>query len=180
MADNLLMKPIGIIHTPFLEQEGTPIQPAAACHRHQHHTGERHHHIPLAETKEARGHIELFPEFEAGLKDIEGFERIILVFYFHQVCREELVVHPYLEPENLHGVFATRAPCRPNRIGISCVRLTRVAGTVLYVEEVDMLDGTPLLDIKPYVPQFDSFSHVKTGWIGNADIHGRKADSRFA
>jgi tRNA-Thr(GGU) m(6)t(6)A37 methyltransferase TsaA len=156
--ENILLKPIGIIHSPFTRQDGTPIQPAAGAG--------------------AAGQVEVFPEYEAGLKDLDGFDRIILLYHFHNSCREELVVTPYLDSTQ-RGVFASRAPCRPNRIGISCVKLVRVEKNVLHVEDVDILDGTPLIDIKPYVPRFDSFAHVKAGWLDSTDVSGKRADSRF-
>lgn len=173
------MKPIGIVHTPFKEQEGTPIQPTAAMESSGHQASGGHYHIPLSVTSKTAGQVEVFTEFAGGLKDLEGFERVILLFYFHKTCSEKLLVHPYLDTENPHGIFATRAPCRPNRIGISCVRLVKIEDNILHIEDVDILDGTPLLDIKPYVPQFDSFEKVKTGWIGGAEVKGVKADSRF-
>lgn len=176
--EEIVIKPIGIIHTPFTEQKGTPIQPATVVGmgKDEHNA---HVHIPMSEVSEAAGRVEVFPEYVPGLKDLDGFERIILIFRFHKISREELVVHPYLDTKNSHGIFATRAPCRPNRIGLSCVRLKGIEKNILHIEEVDILDGSPLLDIKPYVPQFDSFAGVRAGWTGDSKVAGKTADSRF-
>ncbi|MCD6521375.1 tRNA (N6-threonylcarbamoyladenosine(37)-N6)-methyltransferase TrmO [Candidatus Calescamantes bacterium] len=140
----LVYKPIGIIYSPFKEPRGTPIQPAGA--------------------KGVKGRVEVFPEYAEGLKDIEGFSHIILIYHFHRVKGYKLRVKPFMD-DNFHGVFATRAPARPNPIGISVVRLLKVEGNILYVEDLDIVDGTPLLDIKPYVPEFDKREGVKIGWL---------------
>lgn len=150
---------IGIIHTPWKEASGAPIQPAAA---------------DLAE-----GYVDLNPRYAAGLKDLEGFERVWLVYAFDRVRETRLTVTPFMD-DTERGVFATRAPCRPNPIGISCVRLVRVEGTRLHLREVDMLDGTPLLDIKPYAPQFDHYTVERVGWLSGKNPQGRAADDRFA
>ncbi len=162
--NTICLKPIGIVHTPFKEQKGTPIQPAASIH---------------AGDKDKLGVVEVFPRYVEGLRDLEGFERIILIYRFHKTCREELTVQPYLDTGTPHGVFATRAPCRPNRIGISCVRLVGIEDNRITIGDVDILDGAPLLDIKPYVPQFDCFSGVRSGWVGEKSVSGRIADERF-
>lgn len=128
-----------------------------------------------------RGTVDVFPEFEEGLKDIEGFSHVILIYHFHRARFKSLLVRPYMD-ENYHGVFATRAPARPNPIGISIVRLVERRGNVLIVEDVDVLDGTPLLDIKPYVPEFDYREGVRTGWL-EENVHKlpeAKDDGRFA
>ena len=159
MAGEISLRPIGIIHSPFTGQEGTPIQPSLAGG--------------------ARGWVEVFPEFEAGLDDLEGFERVWLVYSFDRAGEERLKVIPYLDSQG-HGVFATRAPCRPNRIGFSCVRLLGRNGPRLEIGDIDVLDNSPLLDIKPYIPSFDSFPAAKTGWL-NRPLPGEiRADSRFA
>ena len=137
-------KPIGIIRTPFKEPKGVPIQPSAA--------------------KGVKGRVEIFPEYSLGLKDIEGFSHIILIYHFHLAKPGKLIVKPFLDNEE-HGVFATRAPSRPNPIGISVVRLLHVENNILYVEDVDIVDGTPLLDIKPYVPEFDVRRVERIGWL---------------
>jgi len=138
--DNLIMvietityRPIGVIHTPFKEPKGTPIQPTAA--------------------PEVEGTVEVFTEFAEGLRDLGDFSHIVLVYHFHLSKKASLMVKPYME-ETERGVFATRAPARPNPIGISVVRLVRLEGNILRIKGVDMVDGTPLLDIKPYVPEF--------------------------
>jgi tRNA-Thr(GGU) m(6)t(6)A37 methyltransferase TsaA len=152
--------PIGVIRSPFKETANVPIQPAAA-------TG-------------IRGSVEVNPEYEAGLRDLDGFSHIILVYYFHLVTRSKLEVIPFLDQEP-RGIFATRAPVRPNPIGLSVVRLRGKEGNTLQVENVDIVDGTPLLDIKPYVPEFDIHQVEHTGWL--ASTRGKaqhtKSDSRF-
>jgi tRNA-Thr(GGU) m(6)t(6)A37 methyltransferase TsaA len=154
------LKTIGVIHSPFQQATGTPIQVLAA--------------------EGIEGTVEVFPEFVAGLQDLEGFERIWLVYWFDRAADDcSLTVRPYLDQEHPRGVFATRAPVRPNPIGISPVRLLEVEGHVLRVSDVDILDGTPLLDIKPYASQFDSFQVERAGWLQDAgDLH-KMADGRF-
>jgi tRNA (adenine37-N6)-methyltransferase len=137
-------EPIGLVHTPFTRADQTPIQPYRS---------------------RAEGRVELFPELEPGLRDLEGFSHIILVYFFHQAAPGyELVVTPFLD-EKEHGLFATRYPRRPNSIGLSVVRLVRREGRVLHVDGIDVLDGTPLLDIKPYVPAFDAVAEARFGWL---------------
>ena len=153
------IQPIGIIRTAFREPPGTPIQPGAAAG--------------------AEGIVEIDPRYAEGLNDLEGFERIWLVYWFHQAASPRLTVRPYMDAVE-RGLFATRAPCRPNPIGISCVRLLRVEGCQLHVADVDMLDGTPLLDIKPYAPQLDHFQVRRVGWLEGKTLEGGKADGRFA
>ncbi|MCC7175396.1 MAG: tRNA (N6-threonylcarbamoyladenosine(37)-N6)-methyltransferase TrmO [Bryobacterales bacterium] len=154
------MKPIGVIHTPFRHSEGTPIQTA------------------FAEGKE--GTAVLKPEYAEGLKDLEGFERIWLIYWFDRAAGAcKLVVTPYLG-DAPHGVFATRAPARPNPIGMSPVRLLAVEGNVLHLADVDILDGTPLLDVKPYVSRFDCFRTTRNGWVDAAGDRRVVADNRFA
>jgi tRNA-Thr(GGU) m(6)t(6)A37 methyltransferase TsaA len=152
--------PIGIIHTPFLELEGMPIQPAGAVG--------------------VKGTIEVFEEFRAGLKDLEGFSHIILLYVFHLSKGFNLEVIPFLDNVS-RGVFATRAPKRPNPIGISLVQLDAIENGMLHVKDVDILDGTPLLDIKPYVPEFDNRQGVRTGWLEHARdrVSKQKSDDRF-
>ncbi|MDQ7838772.1 MAG: tRNA (N6-threonylcarbamoyladenosine(37)-N6)-methyltransferase TrmO [Thermodesulfobacteriota bacterium] len=156
----IILRPIGIIHSPFKDIQGMPIQPTAA------------RGIP--------GTIKMEPEYVDGLKDIEGFSHIVLVYYFHLSEGYSLKVKPFMD-DRLRGVFATRAPKRPNPIGISVVRLVRVEGRTLQVEDVDVVDGTPLLDIKPYVPEFDSPKAERIGWLSEKvnKIHKMKADERF-
>jgi tRNA-Thr(GGU) m(6)t(6)A37 methyltransferase TsaA len=152
--------PIGIIRSPFRTVEGTPIQPAGA--------------------RGVRGRIEIREEFLAGLKDLDGFSHIILIYHFSLSRGYALEVKPFLD-DQLRGVFATRAPKRPNSIGISVVKLIGVEGVFLYIEDVDIVDGTPLLDIKPYVPQFDSRETELIGWLSGRvqTVEQSKADERF-
>ena len=137
-----IMKPIGIIHSPFLEKKQTPIQTTRS---------------------DTTGSVEVFPEFADGLRDLEGFSHIILLYVFHQSDKYTLLVTPFLDDKQ-HGLFTTRYPCRPNPIGISIVRLLSGQNNILSIHGVDVLEGTPLLDIKPYVPDFDVRTEVKTGW----------------
>lgn len=150
--------PIGTIRTPFNQATGTPIQSSVA--------------------NGVEGTVELLPEFVPGLKDLKSFERVWLIYQFDRASEPQLIVRPYLDPVE-HGVFATRAPARPNRIGISAVRLLGIDGNQLRVADVDMLDGTPLLDIKPYVPAFDHFTVARAGWYKNKAAAGAVADDRF-
>ena len=154
------LEPIGIIHTPFTKPEGMPIQPKGAAG--------------------VRATIELFDEYHAGLKDLDGFSHIILLYHFHLSHGFNLQVVPFMDSE-LRGLFATRAPKRPNPIGISVVQLDKIENGVLHIQNVDIMDGTPLLDIKPYVPEFDSPQNIRTGWLGQArkTVSGRKSDDRF-
>lgn len=152
------MNAIGILHTPFLHTKGTPIQAVVAGG--------------------ARGVVEVFPEFAEGLKDVEGFERLWLIYLLDRASAPQLIVRPYLDTQE-HGIFATRAPARPNPIGISAVRLLGVEENRLIVADVDMLDGTPVLDIKPYVPSFDGFRATRIGWYEGKIAQGVVADDRF-
>jgi tRNA-Thr(GGU) m(6)t(6)A37 methyltransferase TsaA len=151
--------PIGIIHTPFTRQEGTPIQPALA--------------------DGAVGWIDLNREYVPALKDLDGFERIWLLYWFDRAGEVRLEVVPYLDTV-MRGLFATRAPARPNPLGISCVHLLGCEGNILRIADVDMLDGTPLLDIKPYAPRFDCFEITRSGWIDEASLKPGVADARFS
>lgn len=158
--DEIKFKPIGIIHSPFKKLQGMPIQPTAA--------------------KGIKGTVKIFPEYAEGLKDVEGFSHIILIFHFHLSKKPRLKVIPYMD-DKTRGVFATRAPSRPNPIGLSVVRLIGIERETLYIQDVDIVDGTPLLDIKPYVPDFDRREVVKIGWL-EENIHklpSSKDDGRF-
>ncbi|MDD1711310.1 MAG: tRNA (N6-threonylcarbamoyladenosine(37)-N6)-methyltransferase TrmO [Methanoregulaceae archaeon] len=161
MRESIVFQPIGIIHTPFLDPAGMPIQPAGG--------------------REITGTLEIFPEFADGLMDIEGFSRIILIYHFHRsgMCRLHLV--PFLDTQP-HGVFSTRAPNRPNPIGISIVSLIGRDGPCLQISGVDMLDGTPLLDIKPYLPECDAFCSERTGWFPSKEscFSTTLSDDRFS
>lgn len=156
----IVFNPIGTIHTPHKQREGAPIQPAAAS--------------------TFKGTVELLPEYTEALEDLDGFERIILIYHFHLSNGFNLKVKPFLDKVK-RGLFATRAPRRPNQIGISIVKLLKVEGNILQIQGVDMVDNTPLIDIKPYVPIFDSFAQSKAGWVDltNNDIESVKADKRF-
>jgi tRNA-Thr(GGU) m(6)t(6)A37 methyltransferase TsaA len=158
--DEITYKPIGVVHSPFKEAKGVPIQAAAS--------------------KGITGTVEVNQEFAEGLKDIEGFSHIILLYHFSLTKGYSLLVKPFLDNQ-LHGVFATRAPSRPNAIGISVVRLIKVEGTTLYVEDLDIVDGTPLLDIKPYVPKFDYRRASKIGWFATkiGKLTKARDDGRF-
>ena len=153
-------RPIGIIYTPFKKPKGTPIQPTAA--------------------KGVNGKVEVFPEYAEGLKDLDGFSHIILIYHFHLSKKFSLKVKPFMD-DQMRGVFATRAPSRPNPIGISVVRLIKIEGNILHIQDVDIVDGTPLLDIKPYVPEFDVRVVDRVGWLeGNLDkLHSLRDDGRF-
>jgi tRNA-Thr(GGU) m(6)t(6)A37 methyltransferase TsaA len=159
--DPLLFHPIGIIHTPFKELENMPIQPSGAAG--------------------IRGTVDLYPEFAEGLKDLDGFSHLILLYRFHESRGYRLTVTPFLDSEP-RGLFATRAPKRPNPIGLSIVKLIRIRECSLNVENVDILDGTPLLDIKPYVPQFDHQENCRIGWLEKVRerIKAKTSDDRFS
>ena len=126
------------------------------------------------------GWVEVYPEFIEGLTDLEGFSHIYLLFHFHKSEGFRLSVVPFLDTRP-HGLFATRAPKRPNPIGLSVVKLVRREGQILYIENVDMLDGTPLLDIKPFVPGFEQDAEIRRGWLENANgrVDDARSDSRF-
>jgi tRNA-Thr(GGU) m(6)t(6)A37 methyltransferase TsaA len=152
--------PIGIIHSPHKDIKGMPIQPTGA--------------------KGIGGTVEVKKKYVDGLKDLGGFEYIILIYHFHYSKGYSLEVKPFLD-DSLRGVFSTRAPKCPNAIGMSIVRLLRVQGNILHVEDLDILDGTPLLDIKPYVPDFDIRRTKETGWLSRKAVRAftKKADGRF-
>ena len=139
---DIVMHPIGVIRTPFTEPSEAPIQ---------------------ASRSRAAGRVEVDPAFSPGLQDLEGFSHIYLLYVFHRSTGYALQVKPLLDARP-HGLFATRYPARPNQVGLSVVRLMARQGDTLEVEGVDMLDGTPLLDIKPYVPEFDVHAVTHTGW----------------
>lgn len=156
--------PIGVVHSPYKQATGTPVQPVTA-------------------DREVRGQIEVYEPYVEGLKDLEGFERIWLLFWCHKAAKVKLTTTTYLDKENAHGLFSCRAPARPNPIGLSCVRLLSIEGGRLEVAELDMLDGSPLLDIKPYSPYFDLFEVSKSGWLDDVwqkeGAASAVADSRF-
>ena len=152
------VNPIGTIHSPFQSAEGVPIQPVFA--------------------KDAEGTVEVLAKFEEALTDLEGFDRIWLLYWFDRAKPFRAQVKPYLDHQS-HGLFATRAPARPNPIGLSSVRLLGLEGTTLRVEGIDILDGTPLLDIKPYAPRFDHFDVTRSGWLDTAQKGTTQSDNRF-
>ena len=160
-GDVFQFRQIGVINTPFREKKGTPIQGYLA--------------------PESSGTVEVFPEYAEGLKDIEGFSHIVLLYCFHMSEGYKLLATPFLDDVE-RGVFAIRAPRRPNPIGLTTVRLAKREGNILHVSGVDMLDGSPLLDIKPYVPEFDHFDDIRRGWLeGHLDRPDRThADDRFS
>jgi tRNA-Thr(GGU) m(6)t(6)A37 methyltransferase TsaA len=144
----LTYQPIGIIHSEHTIAEKTPIQSVYA--------------------KGCKGQAEIFPEFAAGLRDLEGFSHIYLIYHFHQSSQVKLIVKPFLQDVE-RGVFSTRAPCRPNAIGLSCVELESMEDNILHLNNVDIIDGTPLLDIKSYTAKFDLHAVKSSGWQDEVD-----------
>lgn len=140
------VNPIGVIHSPFHTKDSCPIQPT--------------------DPSAAEGRVEVFPEYAAGLKDIEAFSHVYLMYLFDRAGEIQLVRPTFLD-DTPHGVFATRHPCRPNGIGLSIVRLLGRQDNVLVVDGIDILDATPLLDVKPYIPRFDAFECASNGWVGD-------------
>jgi len=159
--EEIIYKPIGMIRSPFTDVSGMPIQPTGAIG--------------------VRGTMEIDANLAPGLKDLAGFSHIILIYHFHLSKRHSLKVTPFLD-DTPRGVFATRVPARPNAIGLSVVRLTGISGSTLTVEDVDVVDGTPLLDIKPFVPDFDNREAQRTGWLTKqaSRVNEVRADRRFA
>ncbi|MGA2933892.1 MAG: tRNA (N6-threonylcarbamoyladenosine(37)-N6)-methyltransferase TrmO [Methanomicrobiales archaeon] len=153
-------RPIGIIHSPYQDPAGMPIQPQGA--------------------RGVQGRVEIYEEYRPGLSDLEGFSRIFLIYSFHRSAGYGLVVIPFLDARP-RGVFSTRAPRRPNAIGLSIVRLERVKDGELVIADVDILDGTPLFDIKPYVPAFDAYPDERSGWLSGCDekVAEARSDRRF-
>jgi len=156
----IVFQPIGVIHSPFAKIEDMPIQPAGASGIH--------------------GSIEIRPDLTSGLADLEGFSHLIVLYHFHRVNAMQLAVTPFLDTTP-RGVFSTRAPKRPNPLGLSIVRLTGVEKNILTIENVDMLDGTPVIDIKPYVPDFDRHDAERVGWYEQAKgrVQTHRSDGRF-
>ena len=158
---SLTYKSIGVVHSPFKEPKNVPIQAAAS--------------------KSTSGTLEIYPEYAEGLHDIEDFSHLILLYHFHLIEGCSFLVKPFLD-DNLRGVFATRSPARPNKIGLSVVRLIGIKNNVLQIQDVDIIDGTPLLDIKPFVPDFDCRNTNKIGWLGGkiGKLKITKDDGRFS
>ena len=155
---SISIKPIGIIRTPFLVAEGTPIQPVYG--------------------QNVEGRILVRESYDSALDDIDGFERLWLIYWMDRTGRFKVRVRPYRDNKE-HGLFATRSPSRPNPIGLSVVRLLRREGSTLYVTDIDILDGTQLIDIKPYIPEFDAHSISRAGWFDAPGVDRRYADNRF-
>jgi tRNA-Thr(GGU) m(6)t(6)A37 methyltransferase TsaA len=158
--NEITYRPIGIIHSPFNEPNGMPIQPSGA--------------------EGAEGWVELFPEFAPGLKDVDGFSHLVLLYHFHLSEGYALEVVPFMD-DTLRGVFATRAPKRPNPIGLSVVRLVGIQGSRLHVKDLDIVDGTPLLDIKPFVSEIDNRETTASGWLSDKakGFRTKRSDERF-
>jgi tRNA-Thr(GGU) m(6)t(6)A37 methyltransferase TsaA len=142
--DPIQIKPIGIIYSPYKKATGIPIQGRFK--------------------DDVEAFAELKEEFQTGLKDLDGFSHAIIIYHFHNETKEQVTAQPYLEKEE-HGIFAVRSPYRPNRIGFSIIKISRIIENRLYFTEVDVFDRTPLIDIKPYVEFFDKREHVKSGWV---------------
>lgn len=159
--EQVIYKPIGVVHSPYDEPKGVPIQPS--------------------DRREVKGRIDVNPEYAAGLKDLEGFSHIILLYHMHLSEGYDLEVVPFLDDKK-RGLFATRAPRRPNPIGLSVVKLQKIEGASLHVSGLDIVDGTPLLDIKPYVPGFTRAEEIRVGWLtGKSQLASEtQADSRFS
>jgi tRNA-Thr(GGU) m(6)t(6)A37 methyltransferase TsaA len=159
--DAIQYHPIGIIHTPHQTTEGTPIQPTGA--------------------RDIEGSIEIFPKYTSGLVDLSGFSHIFILYHFHLAKKYNLAVKPFLDDQK-RGLFATRAPARPNPIGLSVVRLIDITNGNLRVRDIDVVDGTPLLDIKPYVPEFDVREVDQIGWLGkkSGKVEDVVDDGRFS
>lgn len=157
----IIINPIGIIHTPFNDIKGMPIQPLAA--------------------KGVKGYIELFPKYIEGLTDLTEFSYITLLYHLHKINDYDLMVKPFMDNKE-HGIFATKSPKRPNAIGLSTVKLLGIENNVIHIEMVDMLNGTPLIDIKPFFSKFDNRTNTKSGWLdnqGNIPISELRSDERF-
>jgi tRNA-Thr(GGU) m(6)t(6)A37 methyltransferase TsaA len=155
------LEPIGVIHSPFKTPEDMPIQPAAA--------------------QGVSGSVELMPEYAAGLADLIGFSHIYLLYFFHLSHGYNLQVIPFLDTVP-RGIFATRAPRRPNPIGLSIIRIHKITENIIEIKNVDIIDGTPLLDIKPYVPEMDATENCRIGWLTDyrSIISKQMSDKRFS
>ena len=157
---SIVLQPIGVVHSPFRDPRGMPIQPRFAAG--------------------VEGEAVIFEEFAAGLADLEGFSHLHLIYHLHRAGDYSLVVTPYLD-DMPRGLFATRAPRRPNPLGLSVVRLLGVAGNRLALADLDVLDGTPLLDIKPFNPAIDNRTGCRVGWMTDRVDNGSGiSDGRFA
>ena len=142
--EEIRIKPIGVVHSPFKDPVGVPKD--------------------STDGMSYRGTVEIFPEYKEGLKDLDGFSHIIILFYFHKSEYSHLIVKPFLD-DTLRGVFSTRSPHRPNYIGLSLVELQKIEDNIIYIKGIDMIEGTPVLDIKPYIPEFESNEGIRIGWL---------------
>lgn len=161
MEEDICYRPIGKLHSPHKSAKGTPIQPSSA--------------------EGVEGRVEIFPDYRDGLEDLGGFSHVTLIYHFHLAGESTLIAKPYMDKE-YHGVFATRSPARPNPVGISTMRLKKIEEGVLYLEDVDVLDGTPVLDVKPHVVEFDQPDDTSIGWL-EENVHKleeSRDDGRFA
>ncbi len=160
-VEHIEFHPIGEIRSPFMSPEGAPIQPAGAAG--------------------IIGRVVVLPAYQEALQDLDGFSHVTLLYYFHLARPFSLKVTPFLDTVE-RGLFATRAPTRPNAIGISVVRLRSVCGNILEVQDIDVVNGTPLLDIKPYIPEFDARPAERIGWMSSTvrKVGEVRADGRFA
>jgi len=151
---------IGVVHSSITSPQNAPIQPKGA--------------------KGIKGQVEIFPSFTEGLRDLEGFSHIYLIYHFHLAARTELAVTPFMDTVE-RGVYATRSPLRPNHIGLSIVCLNSIEDNVLHVEDIDLVAGTPLLDIKPYIQAFDQINESSSGWMqaDSSTVANKRSDDRF-
>jgi len=160
-SKQIIINPIGIIHTPFNTIESMPIQPLAA--------------------ESVKGYIELSLEYVEGLKDLEAFSHVTLLYHLHKITDHSLTVKPFMDTKE-HGIFATRSPKRPNAIGLSTVKLLGIENNIIHLEKVDMLNGTPLIDIKPFFEKFDNRTNTKAGWLEDQlelPVEELRSDERF-
>jgi tRNA-Thr(GGU) m(6)t(6)A37 methyltransferase TsaA len=157
---SISFNPIGVIHSSFHTLEDMPIQPTSQASQ--------------------PGTVEIYPPYADGLKDLDGFSHIYLIYYLHRAASYQLTVTPFLDTQP-RGLFSTRAPSRPNAIGLSLVQLSRIEGRNLLIDRLDILDQTPLLDIKPFIPEFEPGENIRLGWLEQArgQVRTRKSDERF-
>lgn len=156
----IIFESIGVIHSPFAELENMPIQPSGSL--------------------DVEGTIEIYPKFSQGLQDLDGFSHMYAIYYFHKVKNWKPIVTPFLDDQE-RGLFSTRAPKRPNPIGISLMEIIGIDNNIIKVQNIDILDDTPLLDIKPYVPQFEPAENIRIGWLSDKirNVENKKSDKRF-
>ncbi len=159
MTDLITYKPIGKVKSIYKQPAGTPIQPNNGVQP---------------------GEIEIYPEFQDGLMDLDGFSHVILLYHFHLLKNTSLKVIPFMDTTE-HGIFATRSPARPNKIGLPVLKIVKIEHNIITVEGIDIVNNTPVLDIKPYVPQFDTPELSEIGWLENNYMKQKdmKDDERF-